>query len=221
MEVNNKSSFKKFKKFIVVEPEYLESLKKAHSHSAEVDENDVNLLKTLKNKNLNANQKLNMFREILLTNKVPAPKAAASTSISKTLNRDGNETASSIGSDNVFEASFSQLLNKVEKMSPATASHRAPFEGVDISVDMSQAERKKLQDYLNSQKSDSATTAVEKSAVESERYEPYTVPARALRSSWTKYEDMIAEEETREFATKTMAKQKAPKSYAKNKNKSK
>lgn len=216
MEVNNKSSFKKFKKFIVVEPEYLESLKKVHSYSAEVDENDVNLLKTLKNKNLNANQKLNMFREILLTNKVPAPKA---TSSSKTLNRDGNETASSFGSDNVFEASFSQLLNKVEKMSPATASQR-PFDGVDISVDMSEAERKKLQDYLNSQKSDSATTAVEKS-LESERYEPYTVPARALRSSWTKYEDMIAEEETREFATKTLTKQKPPKSYTKNKNKSK
>lgn len=204
MEVNNKAQFSKFKKYIVVEPAYLESLKKSCNPTS-LDESDVNLLKVLKNKNLNVNQKLNMYREILLSKKVPLPanSPVVNTPL-RAYNEDNHDlaTASSIGSDNVFDASFEQLIHKVDKLTPP----KNPFEDINISVDMTNGERRLVAKNL---------AARNVKPEDSERYEPYTVPSKKLRSSWSKFEDIVANDEAAAFSNKNMSKQKGPKQIGK------
>lgn len=206
MEVNNKAMFSKFKKYIVVEPAYLESLKKScNQNTAALDESDVNLLKVLKNKSLNANQKLNMYREILLSKKVPPPtKLPVGNNPLIRLSEDGRgmTTASSIGSDNVFDASFNQPRSQVDDLTP---NSRKLFDGIDISLDMSPAERQLLIKHLIA--IGEGTKEVEETPINknsnhenSERYEPYTIPSKASRSSWSKYEDIVKEVEAEQYA---------------------
>lgn len=98
-----------------------------------------------------------MNREILLSKASVSNAQLPQQQIPSITNRFDNSaqhlnTASSIGSDNVFDASFSELIKKVDKLSPvsAVAAAKRPFEGVDISVDMSHTERGRLQEYLDS-----------------------------------------------------------------------
>lgn len=209
--------FTKFKKFIVVEPSYLDSLKNSCSKSDKLNETDHKLLRVLKNKELNVNQKLNMYRQILLSSSnlqaIKEPQLSNNNRHQSELN-----SASTNVSDNVFDMDFETLNRQVKNTfsTPkiASSSRNRPFEGVDISVDMSESERERLKDYMAFNESS------ESKSTEPERYEPYTIPPKPLRSSWSKYEDMIEEENARHYAEKTLSRQKKPKSVGKQKKQS-
>lgn len=61
------------------------------------------------------------------------------------------------------------------------------FRGVDISVNMTPDERHKLREFMAVK--GQATPQAQAALPESERFEPYSISAKLLGSSWSKHED--------------------------------
>lgn len=217
----NKPLFSKYKKYIVVDPEYLDQIKKNCIKTTDkLDAVDKSLLEALNTKNLNVNQKLNLYREILLSNKIPFPTQKPNNNnnngdIKNSKNwSDENHhgtttpsTASTI-SDNVFESSFGRPQPQLD--------FGRTLDAGDISVTMTDSERKRLQNYPAHLNGDRSFAESDKSVKfsETDRFEPYTIPSKASRSSWSKYEDIVADDEAGNYAS-TLSNRKLPKGVGK------